>query len=353
MMINQIIIERQFATMLSYRMELTTDHSRGVEVKYNFRCPICGDSATQYHKTRGWFYESEGHVRFGCYNCGRNMKLTNYLYEYEPEMYREFAKEKYANKEDSWEPVYQEKKKEVKKEQIKKNEIPYSICLADLPETHPVIGWVNRRKIPKDKHKLFFFTDEWKKLANNIKPETYKYDDKKEYRLVIPIYNKDGTYSSIQGRALTNVEKSQRYLTIKADDDASKVYGMERVDESKTVYMLEGPIDSVFIPNACAIVGGSMALEDSPFENNRVWVLDNEPRSYDTIKRMEKLINASEKIVIWIDCPWTSKDINDMIKDEGATVDEIMEFIRENTYSGIRAVDALSKWRKYGHKRLK
>ncbi|ASU00504.1 DNA primase [Aeromonas phage AS-zj] len=349
---NIIYIERQFATRLSYRMELCTDHSRGVEVKYNFRCPICGDSKTDYSKTRGWIYESEGHVRYGCFNCNVNMKLTNYLYDNEPEMYREFAKEKFANKDDS---EWFETKKTVEKpvELITKSVIPYSTCIADLPENHPAVKWVAARKIPKHQYKLFFFTADWKKVANSVKPETYLYDDKKEYRLVIPIYNKDGTYSSLQGRALDpNVDKSRRYLTIKADDKASKVYGMERVDPSKTVWMLEGPIDSVFIPNACAIVGGVMALEDAPFPDKRVWVLDKEGRSFDTLKRIENLIKAGEKVVIWDECPWSSKDINDFIKNDGATIDEVVQYLKDHTYSGLRAELALSKWRKFGHKRI-
>ncbi|AAR90927.1 DNA primase [Aeromonas phage 65] len=347
---NIIAIERDFATRLSYRMEMCTDHARGVEVRYNFKCPLCGDGDSGY-KTRGWLYEDDGHVRFGCFNCGRNFKLTNYLYDHEPEMYREFAKEKFSNKDDSWVSVEKPKPKPV--EIIKKNVIPYSTCIADLPENHPAVKWVANRKIPKHQYHLFFFTDEWKKLANNIKPETYLYDDKKEYRLVIPIYNKDGTYSSLQGRALDpNVDKSRRYLTIKADDKASKVYGMERADPNKTVWMLEGPIDSVFIPNACAIVGGVMALEDAPFPEKRVWVLDKEDRSYDTIKRIENLVHAGERVVIWDECPWQSKDINDMVKNDGARIEDIISYLKEHTYYGLRAELALSKWRRFGHKRI-
>lgn len=351
---NILFIERRFATQLSYRMELTTDHARGVEVRYNFRCPLCGDSQKDLTKTRGWLYESEGHVRFGCFNCNRNMKLTNYLYDHEPEMYREFSKEKFANNSDSdWTPKKTEDNKPKNISINKKNVIPYSVCLDELPEEHPVIQWVNKRKIPKDKRNLFFFTSEWKKLANSIKEDTYKYDSRKEYRLVIPIYNKDGSYSSLQGRALDpNVDKSQRYLTLKVDDNASKVYGIERIDESKTVWFMEGPIDSIFIPNSCAIVGGVMALEDAPYPNKRVWVLDNESRSFDTVKRIENLILAGERVVIWKDCPYSSKDINDMIKDEGASPEEILEYLKNNTYSGLRAEQALSQWRKFGHKRI-
>ena len=351
---NIIYIERQFATQMAYRMSMTTDHSRGVEIKYNFRCPICGDSASDKYKTRGWFYESDGHVRFGCFNCNRNMVFSSYLYEYEREVYREFAKEKFSQSNDGYVDVVP-KKVDVVEKKIESNLVlPYSTCLTDLDQNHPVIKWMNNRKIPKDKHYLFFFTDNWKKLANSVKPETYRYDDQKEFRLVIPIYNKDMSYSSLQGRALSsNVEKSQRYLTIKVDDHASKVYGVERVDPNKDVYMLEGPIDSVFIPNACAIVGGTMSLDDAPFEGKRIWVLDNEPRSIDTINRLEKMISYGERVVVWDDCPFESKDINDMIKDENATVEEIMDFIKSHTYSGLAAINALRSWRKVGKTNIK
>jgi hypothetical protein len=121
---------------------------------------------------------------------------------------------------------------------------------------------------------------------------------------------------------------------------------MERVDGSKTVWIHEGPIDSVFIPNSLAIVGGSMTLHDTPFPETRVWVLDNEPRSKDTLKRIQNLIDAGEKVVLWDRIRYRSKDINDMIKKEGATAAEIEQYLKDNVVSGLMASHRFSNWSK-------
>lgn len=339
---DMLFFERDLAREIAYVLPMYRDHSRNGAIKVNFRCPICGDSAKDKYKARGWFYEANGHVRFGCFNCGRNFQFTKYLELYDQERWKIYLKEKYKN-----EP--KKKKPEPKKVEKKKVEsveaLPYCTSLADLPETHPCVQYLLNRKMPRDKLGLFFFTAEWKKLSNYLNPGTYEHEER-EYRLVIPIYNIDKTISMIQGRALGDVDKNQRYLTVKKDPDALKVFGMERIDPKKTVYFHEGPIDSVFIPNSVAIVGGNMALEDAPYPNNRVWVLDNEPRSIDTVERIEKLISAGEKVVLWDEIKFISKDVNDMILKEGATASEIETYFKQNTVSGLSAKMRLAKWRR-------
>ncbi|BES53246.1 hypothetical protein [Aeromonas phage phiWae14] len=341
-----LYIQRQMAHQIAFVLPMFSDHSRAHEIKYNFRCHICGDSQKDKYKSRGWFYERDGQVFYGCFNCGKQLPFSLYLQLYHEELYREYIKEKYKDSK----PKRSEVKLDLgakleKKEQKVVSELPFCVRLSELPEAHPVVKYMLHRCIPKENLKLFYFTDNWKGLSNHIKPDTYKHIEK-EYRLVIPIYNADGTVSCIQGRALGNVDKNQRYLTVKPSDDANKVYGLERVDGTKTVWYFEGPIDSTFIPNSLAIVGGSMHLADAPFKGKRVWVLDNEPRSKETVERLEKLIDAGEKVVVWLDCPWNSKDINDMIKDEGATVQQIETYLKQNTVSGLSAKRRLSEWRK-------
>ena len=38
------------------------------------------------------------------------------------------------------------------------------------------------------------------------------------------------------------------------DDDAPKVYGLDRVNENKKIYVVEGPLDSLFVENCVAMV---------------------------------------------------------------------------------------------------
>ena len=339
-----LIYERTLAREIAYTLPMFRDFTKAHGgPRFNFRCPICGDSKKDKFKTRGWIYEHKGKMRMGCFNCNANMTLYDYIKEYRDDMYRDYIKERYKN-EDT--PEYE---REVIVEEVPVlkavSTLPYSENCGELHESHPVRKWLFNRAIPAPLHKRFFFTTDWRKLANHIKPETYGYEDK-EYRLVIPIYNKDKTISCIQGRALSDVDKSQRYLTIKPHDDSNKVYGLERVKDTGNVFFLEGPIDSIFIVNGIAIVGGQMNLGDAPYPERRVWVLDNEPRAVDTVRRIEKLVEAGEKIVLWDECPWISKDPNDMIKNEGATIRQLNDYLNQNIIKGLSAKRRLSRWRR-------
>lgn len=340
-----LFLERDMARQIAFVLPMFSDHSSGGGVKLNFRCPICGDSKKDQYKARGWFHEHKGHVWYGCFNCNVNMSVVSFMKNYREEMYREYLKEKYKD-----EPRRRPEPEPIKIEKPKATGFDLNGCdlvsrIDLLPKNHPAVKWVANRQIPEHQYNLFYFTSEWKGLTNLVKPDTYKRVEP-EYRLVIPIYNENGTFSCMQGRALGNVDKNQRYLTVKPSDDANKIYGLERIKPNETVWYFEGPIDSVFIPNSLAIVGGAMSVKEAPHKEQRVWVLDNEPRSRDTIDRLDKLIDEGEKVVVWLDSPWSSKDINDMIVKENATSEQILSFLKSNISSGLSAKRKLSEWRR-------
>lgn len=309
-------------------------------------CPICGDSKKNSMMARFRIYVYKDNLRASCFNCNYNQPLGEYLKQYKPDLFREWLlerrKEQGDHKPTSLKPLKKVEKPEIKKVQT----LPFCERLDILPANHPIIKYVSERQIPRDKWNLLYFTREWQKVANHIKAETFK-NPQPEPRLVIPIFNRDNKIESIQGRALRKDYGKTKYMTIKTHELASKVYGLERADPSKPVYFLEGPIDSLFIDNGCAITGGTLGLDEIPFPDQRVFVLDAEPRSADTMHRLEKFINAGEKIVIWDRCPWHSKDVNSMIQDEGATREEIMDYIKENTVQGLMAKMRFMKYCKF------
>ena len=83
---------------------------------------------------------------------------------------------------------------------------------------------------------------------------------------------------------------------------------------------------------------GQMPYEDV------VMVYDNEPRSIEIVKKIEKAIGRHYSIVIWPE-GIQSKDINDMIMS-GMSKADIKLIIEQNTYKDLQATMALSKWRK-------
>ena len=339
-------VDNEYALKVFYTLDRFKQVST-MPFKLQARCPICGDSQKDLLKARFWYYEHKGTMFVHCFNCDYSSGFGRFLENHDESLYREYLLEK--RKEETFgqkaTPTYVEteiSEKFTKKLIIEK--LDFCERLDRLPANHPIIKYVVNRAIPKSAYKRLWFTAKWQEMVNATKP-TFD-NPRQECRLVIPIYNKEHKIEAYQGRALSSLAR-QKYMTIKANEDASKVYGVDMVDDSKQwVYVMEGPIDSLFIPNAIAITGGSLDLEQVPYKDKRIWVLDNEPRHNDTIKRMEKLIAAGERVCFWDEAPWHSKDINDMVAKEGADPRDIEEYIVDNWAVGLLAQLRMSKYRK-------
>ena len=312
----------------------------GSSFKLQMRCPICGDSKKDEFKARFWAKEYEDTVMLKCFNCEYSNSLSGYLKNEEPELYREFLLEK---RKSSFNTTQTKKVDEVKEEKAIIEFLPYSRRLDTLDKNSKLIEYIRKRKIPERHYDKIYFTKEWQKLVNHINPNTFR-KEKDEMRLVIPIFNADSQIESLQGRALVK-DATIKYMTIKAYEGASKIYGMERINENNPVIVMEGPLDSLFIDNAIAITGGSLDLNTVPFKDNRIWALDNEPRHPDTLKRMKKLIDAREKVVFWDNLKYDGKDINEMIIN-GATSEYLLEYILQNNCSDLMAKLRFSKYAK-------
>ena len=81
------------------------------------------------------------------------------------------------------------------------------------------------------------------------------------------------------------------------DESKIKVFGLNRVDFKKTIYITEGPFDSFYIDNAIAMAGADVDWELLR-EKEVVFVYDNERRNKEIINRMEKAIEKGYEIVI-------------------------------------------------------
>jgi hypothetical protein len=83
-----------------------------------------------------------------------------------------------------------------------------------------------------------------------------------------------------------------------------------------------------------------------PLRGKRIiFVVDNEPRNKDVIRRMYDLIDAKREIVIWPESTEGKEDINDMILN-GMNPLEIVKIIEDNACSGLEAKLKLNEWKK-------
>ena len=178
-------------------------------------------------------------------------------------------------------------------------------------------------------------------LVNKVKPKTYKVI-KDHPRLIIPFFDTTGKLFAFQGRAFG--KEQPKYLTIKLDENKQKIYGLERVNFTKQVKIVEGPIDSLFISNCLAAAGADLFLKNKIPNEKVLYIFDNEPRNKEIVDRMYKVIEKDFNIVIWPD-NIQLKDVNDMIMN-GYTISEIENIISKNTYNKLSALTKLTHWKK-------
>ena len=298
---------------------------------YNFRCPICGDSQKNKNKARGYLYQVKNNTNFKCHNCGVNISFNNFLKQLDSAIYKQYTFEKFKEGNTG--------KNFTVEEPVFKFESPKFKAKIDLPKasSNPQAKeYLEKRKLNSDK---FYYADKFKAWTNSL---VHTFDDIKydEPRIIIPLfYNKE--LVGFQGRALGS--SKVKYITVMINDDSPKIYGLDEIQKTETVYITEGPFDSTFIRNAIALCGADGDIDKWNI-STRVWIYDNEPRNSEILNRISKCIDSGEKVVIW-PSNITKKDINELILD-GMTKNEIMEIIKNNTYSGVVAKLKLNQWKR-------
>ena len=135
-----------------------------------------------------------------------------------------------------------------------------------------------------------------------------------------------------------DIRNKMRYITVMLDDTAQKVYGLDKINRDQTVYVTEGPFDSMFLPNSVAMCGADVDL--TVFNLDLVYVYDNEPRNKQIVDRIDKTIEAGYKVVIWPK-DLGEKDLNDLV-NTGVNVRSMVE---SNVYQGLEAKLQLSNWK--------
>ena len=124
------------------------------------------------------------------------------------------------------------------------------------------------------------------------------------------------------------------------DDESPKIYGLDRINKTKPIYIVEGPFDSLFLDNAVAMAGSDIDCRSFGW-SDYIWVYDNEPRNREIVNRLTKSVNRGDKVVIWPKSV-EQKDINDMYLSGHNVVD----MVKLNTYQGLKAKAKLIGWKR-------
>jgi hypothetical protein len=111
------------------------------------------------------------------------------------------------------------------------------------------------------------------------------------------------------------------------------------------VYIVEGPIDSLFLNNCLASGDSNLALTAKNIKAEKIILIyDNEPRNKEVMKLMQNAIKLEHNVVIWPDTI-KGKDINEMVMN-GMTQSELKDIISSNTFEGLRAQTKFTFWKK-------
>ena len=302
---------------------------------YNFRCPYCGDSKKYQNKARGYFFKIKNDFVFKCHNCSVGRTFTNFLKDQSPMLHDQYVMERYKEGLTGKGTQTASPKFDFKKPVFKMSNVIDLTPISELNTEHPARDYLERRKI--EDLNLFYYCPKFKDWTNRQK-KTFDTLRQDSARIIIPLRDKDGTMFGFQGRSLAPKAKI-RYITIMLDDSMPKVYGLDRVDPTKEVYVTEGPFDSHFIDNAIAMCGSDVNL--SSYDYRFIYTYDNEPRSREIVNKITSTIKAGHQVVIF---PKSikEKDLNDM----ALAGHDVQSLVESNTYSGLEATLKMNEWKR-------
>ena len=321
---------------------------------WNFSCPYCGDSKTNKLKARGYMYAKGNDLFYRCHNCGVGTNVANFLKHVDPSVHDEYIMEKYKSGTANTSNTHQWKPESTprivtqppKFGHIEKRRIfEHAEWVSDLPSGHFCLNYVQNRDIPKEHYDKLLFTSNYKAFCDALIPDHGK-ELVEDARLIIPFYNYQNELIAVSGRALENSSYKLRYVTLRTNDSTDKlIYGVDRVDLTKRVYLVEGPIDSLFLDNCVASGDANLGLTVKNIHAKEVTlVFDNEPRNKEVCKLIENAIKSNNNVVIWPD-GIEGKDINEMVLN-GMSTGEIQEIIDSNTFYGLEAIAKFTFWKK-------
>ena len=327
--------EIKYLNLLSIRLP---KFKKKKDFLWNFRCPVCGDSERNKNKARAFVFQIKGDLVFKCHNCQLGLPLSKFIEIVDPILHKEYKLEKFKESNSNKPRIDMRKVKKVisVKPKFKVDVLRNLESIDLLNNSHPAKEYLLNRKLPTE---ALYYTEKFKEWTNTVKPGTFENTELDEPRIIIPFREKDGTVFGFQGRSLSS--SGLRYITILLDEDHTKIFGLDRIDTSQQVFVVEGPLDSLLLNNAVAMAGADVSSCSNLLGDNIVYVYDNEPRNKQITDRIQKHIKSGHSVVIWPK-DIKEKDVNDMFL-AGRNVQSV---VQSNVYTGLKSTLKFNEWKK-------
>lgn len=330
-------LDEKYLRLISHRLPMFTDKGNH---KFACRCTICGDSEKKKNKRRGGFFAIAGKLFFRCFNCNASMLFGTFLKDFDANLYQEYNlarfKEKLSNE------INSASQTPVNIPETKKY-IPD--IFFDLPlvssldeKSRPYLFCVNR-KLPIDDFD-FYYAENFIEWTHGHTDKFDSWKGKDHPRIIIPWRDRESKIIGYSARAL-DADQEQKYYRIYVDDSIKeKFFGMDRLDESKQMYVLEGEIDSLMIPNAIAVANGKL---HTYIDYDAIYVPDADRRNKHICKGISDMIELGF-LVCLIPDGLPGKDLNELVI-AGFTSEQLVDMIMKNTFCGLEAKMRFNAWK--------
>lgn len=341
---NRVAIDRKWISIIGQQIERFHWTKDNVA---NCRCFICGDSQKSKTKARGYFYEYNNKYWYKCHNCGLPLPVDSIIRNYFPAQYADYKLElldigdspaNNAHGQQDSKPLPK------RKDAIDLTNAPVE-CAKNIEHDHEMIQYIWQRGIPKKHWNELYYTNNFRDCIVQMTGNKNYRRLPRDPRMLLFLMDQNQRIFGVQGRKISNQGNSPKYITIKFDEDAPKLYGLHRLDKSRFMVVVEGPIDSLYLPNAVALCGGDVGHSLKPFKGRDVYVaLDNEPRNYDTVQRMKRALDMGFKVTFWSVDPSLANDIEEIRHAYGRS--RLFKEIAYNSFSGMEGLTELHTWKR-------
>lgn len=308
---------------------------------YNFSCPICGDSKKNTLAARGYVFMEKGDWLYKCHNCGEAMNLSGLIRFLDPDTYAKMQLDRFRET-GSPEPI-----SEPEDRIITKLSGSMVFAINDLPDVHPAVKYLRSRCLTPDITKDLFWAQDISTLVSKTSDpdRKFKFLNRHEGRVLIPMRRKDGTIYAVSLRSI-DPDAGLRYIHVKLDrSEPDMVFGLDRVQPHRRIYVFEGQFDSLFVPNAIAASGAALLNVPVRFPGSKLtFVFDNEPRNAEIVNLIHRTICDGHDVCLFPE--GLAKDVNEMVLQGQVPAANVKKLIDTNTVSGLNAELKFRTWKR-------
>ena len=330
----QIIVDKKFSNDRYVKRKIDVYNDR-----YNFCCPYCNDSKDPRKKRGNLYFNS---LHFHCFNCGESVGVNKLLSDFNESLSNEdkIAVHEIQQNSKRFEPRQSSAQSSMSMRLLEKLAVPKSVFFKSLDLISPykndfVSSYLKSRKINIRDWKYFAFHPETKELyilnttdqdriigyqIRQLDSDSRKarYLSRRLTKMYDELFHKD--INSIIEKLLLLEPMGQKYINeedgienISSNlDRISGIFNIMNINMSSMITIMEGPIDSLGIPNSIALQGASKSLNGF-FDNmdNVRFLFDNDK----TGKEMSiRKLKEHKQIFLWSSY-LKMKNINNKIKD--------------------------------------